>query len=303
MKQVKFGIDSTSALVQGCMRISGLSLGETEKLVETDLEVGISCFDHSDIYGGGECERIFGKVLKNQPGLRDKMVIQSKCGIMPGYYDSSKEHILESVEGILSRLQIDMLDCLLLHRPDALMEPEEVAEAFSQLEQQGKVRQFGVSNYRPSQIALLQQSVSQPLMANQLQFGVAHTGMVDSGLWVNTKASGGVDCMESPLEYARLHQMTIQAWSPFQYGMFEGVFFQNPKYKELCNTLEAVGKEHGITDSATAVAWILRHPARMQVIVGSVNPQRITQLAQGGEINLSRQQWYAIYRSAGNQLP
>ncbi len=303
MKQVKFGVDSTSALVQGCMRISGLSLGETEKLVETDLEVGISCFDHSDIYGGGECERIFGKVLKNQPGLRDKMVIQSKCGIMPGYYDSSKEHILESVEGILSRLQIDMLDCLLLHRPDALMEPEEVAEAFSQLEQQGKVRQFGVSNYRPSQIALLQQSVSQPLMANQLQFGVAHTGMVDSGLWVNTKASGGVDCMESPLEYARLHQMTIQAWSPFQYGMFEGVFFQNPKYKELCNTLEAVGKEHGITDSATAVAWILRIPAQMQVIVGSVNPQRITQLAQGGEINLSRQQWYAIYRSAGNQLP
>ncbi len=306
MKQVEIGTLKTSALVMGCMRIDKLTVNELEKLIQTALDAGITCFDHADCYGGGACESLFGEVLARNPALRERMMIQSKCGILVGdlyYFDFSKKHIIEAVEGSLKRLNIDTLDLLMLHRPDALVEPQEVAEAFDILQSQGKVKNFGVSNQKPMQIELLKTAVKQPLLTNQLQFGVAHTGMVDSGFSVNTKFSESVDHDDSILEYSRVNNMTIQAWSPFQHGMIEGVIFNNPKYENLCNMLKTVGEEHNISPSAAAIAWILRHPANMQAIVGTTNIERIADFATAGDVVLTREQWYRLYHAAGNNIP
>lgn len=308
MKQVQIGSSgvSASALIQGCMRIGELSIPDMERLIQTDLENGINFFDHADCYQNGQCEERFGRVLAANPHLREKIVLQSKCGIFTDplyYFDFSKKHIIEAVEGSLKRLHTDYLDFLLLHRPDALMEPEEVAAAFDELQSAGKVRYFGVSNQKPLQVELLKTKVRQPLTVNQLQFGPAHTCMVDTGFAVNTKFSESVDHDGSALEYSRINQMTIQCWSPFQYGMIEGVFFTNSKYAALCQKLEEIGSKHGISASAAAIAWILRHPANMQAIVGSVNTERITDIADAGDIELSRLEWYDIYQAAGNTIP
>ena len=213
-----------SAIALGCMRMAALDDAAAEKVVHAALENGIDFFDHADIYGGGKSEEIFGRVLKNNPGMRDRIVLQSKCGICRNHYDASKEHILEAADGILRRLGVDHLDSLLLHRPDALMEPDEVAEAFETLHRAGKVRYFGVSNENSGQLALLERAMPGKIIINQLQFGVAHTGMVDAGMNVNIHSDHAVVRDGAVLDYCRLHDITIQAWSPFQYGMFEGVF-------------------------------------------------------------------------------
>lgn len=304
MKRVNLGSSgkSVSAIGIGCMRISDLSVKEVESLIDQSLECGIDLFDHADIYGGGESERIFGQVLAGKPSLRDKLFLQSKCGICKGFYDLSKEHILEATDGILSRLLVDHLDLLLLHRPDTLMEPEEIAEAFDLLQKSGKVLQFGVSNMNPAQVELIQSCVKQPLLANQLQFSAACTGLADSGIHVNVPS--GVSSRDmSILEYSRKSAMTVQVWSPLQYGFFEGTFLNNEKYPELNQVLESLSDSYGVTPAAIAIAWILRHPANMQAIIGSTNPQRIADISKAGDIMLERSEWYQIYKAAGNELP
>lgn len=304
MKKIKFGptAQEVPAVILGCMRIR--SADNAQEIIETSVDQGITFFDHADIYGEGLCEEIFGSALQKSTLNRNDLFIQSKCGIVPGkMYDFSKEHIIESVEGSLARLQTDYLDALLLHRPDTLFEPEEVAEAFYLLEKQGKVKYFGVSNQNPGQINLLKSAVSQPLVANQLQFGIKHTEMIDQGLHVNMNDGFAIDRDGGILEYSRLNKMTIQAWSPYQYGFFEGVFIDSLKFPELNKTLKILAEKYNTTPTGLASAWILRHPAQMQVILGTMNKNRMIEVAKASEIVLSREDWYAIYLAAGNQLP
>ncbi|WP_278529862.1 aldo/keto reductase [Enterococcus asini] len=304
MKQVNLGPNEIGvpAVVLGCMRIT-----EAENpvaVIETAMENGINFFDHADIYGGGKCEEIFAKAFKETQYKREDIFLQSKCGIVPGVmYDFSKEHIIKSVEDSLKRLNVEYLDSLLLHRPDTLMEPEEVAAAFDQLAADGKVKYFGVSNQYSRQIELLQKYLRQPLIINQLQFGVMHTGMVDFGLHVNMTDPRSVDHDDGVLEFSRMNDMTIQAWSPYQYGFFEGVFVDNDKFPELNKVLQEMADKYHTTKTGIASAWILRHPANMQVIAGTMNLGRIEEIAKASEVVLSREDWYGIYLAAGNDLP
>jgi predicted oxidoreductase len=292
-----------SEISVGCMRIADLSSLEADSLLNTAIEVGIDFFDHADVYGGGKSEEVFAAALSRSSTTREKIILQSKCGIRPGAFDFSREHILSAVEGSLSRLQTEYLDVLLLHRPDTLMEPEEVADAFSQLHQSGKVRHFGVSNMNPGQIELLRKFVDQKIVANQLQLSLTNTGMIDSGINVNMQIDRAIDRDGSILEYCRLHDITIQPWSPFQYGFFEGVFLDSDKFPDLNRSIVAMAEEKGVTNSAIAIAWLLRHPAKMQPIVGTTNPSRLRDIAQASAVEMTRQEWYALYLAAGNTLP
>jgi predicted oxidoreductase len=287
------------------MRINRLPPASMDALLRASLEVGINFFDHADIYGNGRSEEVFAASVKRLRLARESMLLQSKCGIRPaeGMFDFSKEHILASADGILARLQTDYLDVLLLHRPDALVEPEEVAEAFGRLKEAGKVKHFGVSNQNPTQIELLQRAVPQRLVFNQLQLSVAFTPMIDAGLHVNNKDDWAVVRDGGVLDYCRMKNITVQAWSPFQYGLFEGVFLDSPKYPELNAVIDRIAKERDCTNTAIAVAWISRHPARMQTILGTTTPQRIRDAAKSQSFVLTRQEWYEIYRAAGNVLP
>ena len=287
----------------GCMRIVELENADAVKgWVDTALEHGINFFDHADIYGKGRCEELFGQVLT--PSLREKIILQSKCSIRPGIaFDFSKEHILNSVDGILKRLNTEYLDILLLHRPDALMEPEEVADAFRILKDNGKVRHFGVSNQTPMQMELLSKYCDEPLLINQLQLSIAHCPMINSGINANMYNDSGINRDGGVLEYCRLKDITIQAWSPFQYGMFEGIFLGNEKFAELNEVIDNLAEKYNVTNSAIAVAWILRHPAGIQTIVGTTNKDRIVQISKASEIRLTREEWYALYMAAGNKLP
>lgn len=306
MKSINIGkgkITNASEISLGCMRINELSVSEANKLINTALEEEINFFDHADIYGGGKCEEIFAEAVDMKPSIREKFIIQSKCGIRNGYYDFSKEHILNAVDGSLKRLKTEYLDVLLLHRPDALMEPEEVAEAFDVLSTSGKVKYFGVSNQNPMQIELLSKYLNQKLIINQLQFGVMHTGMVDAGINVNMTNAPSVDHDGSILDYCRLNDITIQPWSPFQYGFFEGVFLDNDKFPELNKKINEIAEKKGVTNTTIAISWILRHPAKMQPIVGTTNANRLKDIAKASQVELTRQEWYEIYRAAGNKLP
>lgn len=292
----------------GCMRLGDRGPAGAQAFVETALELGLNFFDHADIYGGGTCESLFAQATGMCPSVREKMILQSKCGIRrdPGketYFDFSKEYILKSVDGILKRLQTEYLDILLLHRPDALVEPEEVAEAFEKLHSAGKVRYFGVSNEKPMQIELLQKYLKNKIVINQLQFSITNATMVSNGINVNMANESAVDRDGSVLDYCRLHEITIQPWSPFQYGFFEGVFLGNPKFETLNKKIGALAEKYGVTDSAIAIAWILRHPANMQPVLGSTNPERIRAIAKAMDITLTREDWYGIYCAAGNVLP
>ncbi len=287
----------------GCMRIAEMEIKSIRAFIDTAMEMGLNFFDHADIYGGGKSEESFAKALGEHNFLRESMILQSKCGIREGCFDFSKSHILQSVDGILSRLNTEYLDILLLHRPDALVVPEEVAEAFDILQASGKVRYFGVSNQNPMQIELLKRYVNQPLLFNQLQLSLLRTGMIDTGLHVNMKDSASVDHDGSILDYCRLHDITIQAWSPFQYGFFEGVFLDNPKFTELNKVIDSLALQYGVTNSAIVVAWILRHPANIQTIVGTTKASRLQDVSKAMDVELSREEWYLLYRTAGNILP
>lgn len=292
-----------SAISLGCMRMASLTQKEASDVIHAALESGVNFFDHADIYGGGKSEEVFAQAIAAEPGLRGRILLQSKCGIRQGSYDFSKEHILKAVDGSLKRLKTDYLDLLVLHRPDALVEPEEVAEAFDTLQRIGKVRYFGVSNHNPQQIELLGRSLTQKLLVDQLQLSLTNTGMIDRGINVNMTVGGSVDRDGGVLDYCRLNHITIQAWSPFQYGFFEGVFIGSEKYPALNSKLGEIAAARGVTPSAIAAAWILRHPADIQTIIGSMNPTRIREICKAGDIRLTRGEWYDLYLAAGNKLP
>ncbi len=305
MKQIKLGNSNlkASAISLGCMRIGKSNVQDVSKLISCSIENGINFFDHADIYAGGKSEEIFAAALNNTGIKREDIYLQSKCGIRNGFFDFSKEYILNSVDNILKRLNTDYLDVLALHRPDTLFEPEEVAQAFSQLKDSGKVRHFGVSNQNGAQMQLLSKYLDIPLIVNQLQMSCANTGMIDSGFNVNMKNDSSIDHDNSVLEFCRYNNVTIQTWSPLQYGMFAGTFLDNENYPLLNSVLQLKAEQYGVTPAAIAIAWILRHPANMQVIIGTTKTQRITEMCKAGDVQLSREDWYEIYRAAGNTLP
>ena len=308
MRYITLGQDDKelSEIVLGMMRIKDKSVKEVEELVETALSVGINAFDLADIYGRGRCEELLGLVLKNRPDLREKMWIQSKCGIRIEeftYFDFSKDYIIKSVDGILQRLKIDHLDSLLLHRPDALMESYQVAEAFDLLYKQGKVRNFGVSNQNPMMMELLKKDVKQPLAVNQLQLSAAFTPGFESGFHVNMEDSQAAMRDGSIFEYCKLHDVVIQAWSVLQFGYFKGNFVGNEKFQALNQVLDRLAIKYGVTSSTIAISWILRYPAKMQAVVGTTNPKHLREVSQAANFSLTRKEWYEIYLAAGNNLP
>ena len=305
MKKVMLGKSKLEVpvIAVGCMRINSLSKVEAEKFVQTALDEGAIFFDHADIYGRGTCEEIFAEAVHMNDDVREKIIVQSKCGIRMGMFDFSKEHIINSVNNSLKRLKTDYLDVLLLHRPDALVEPEEVAEAFDELESSGKVRYFGVSNQKPMQIELLRKYVKQPIVANQLQLSITNANMISNGMNVNMEIDSSIDRDGSVLDYCRLNDITIQPWSPFQYGFFEGVFIGNEKFPELNKMIGEIAEKYDVTNTTIVVAWLLRHPANMQPIVGTMNIDRLKDCCRATDIRLTREEWYEIYRSVGNKLP
>ena len=306
MKKVNYGCTGVKvpAIVAGCMRLNRLNENEAVKYIENAISHDVNFFDHADIYGKGQCEELFGKAFKETCIKREDVFIQSKCGIVRGVmYDLSKEHILKSTDEILKRLDMEYLDALLLHRPDVLLEPEEVAEAFDKLEASGKVRYFGVSNMRPMQIELLRKCVKQPIAVNQLQVSAAHSTMLLSGVQANMQTDGAVDRDGSVMDYCRLKDITIQAWSPLQYGERKGAFLTNDEFAPLNNKLHEMGEKYGASATTMAIAWLLRHPANMQVLAGSMNFDRFDEICKACDVQLSREDWYQIFKAAGNVLP
>lgn len=303
MYKIEFGKSGMQVptVAVGCMRISGMNEKEASAFVDTALSLGANFFDHADIYGSGKSEEVFGKAIT--PSMRDKVIIQTKCGIRPGSYDFSYEHIINSVEGSLKRLNTEYIDVLLLHRPDALMEPEEVAKAFDKLKASGKVRHFGVSNQNSYQMQLLQNSMDMPICANQLQFGIMHAPMVQAGINVNMYNEPAVNRDGSVLDYCRLNKITIQPWSPMQYGFFEGCFVDNEKFPELNKVLKEIADKYSVSTTTMAIAWILRHPAKMQPITGTTNLTRLADCIKASDIRITHDEWYQIYLAAGNKLP
>ncbi|WP_306319022.1 MULTISPECIES: aldo/keto reductase family oxidoreductase [unclassified Streptomyces] len=309
MKSISFTGARTpsSNVVLGLMRIAELDDKTVRTLYDSAREAGINTFDHADVYGPTRhaCEERFGQAVTLSAAERESVVIQSKVGIRPGFFDFSREHIVRTVDESLAALRTDYLDVLLLHRPDTLVEPEEVAAAFDELHAAGKVVNFGVSNHTPGQVELLKTAMNQPLVANQVQLSITHAPLIASGVAANM---AGLDQSVSRdnglLDYSRLHRMTLQAWSPFQKGFFDGVFIGDlENYAELNTVLEELAAKYEVTPTGIAVAWITRHPADMQVVLGTTNPGRVAESAAGSEIPLTREEWYRLFRAAGHTLP
>lgn len=297
-------------VVLGLMRIQEKTDEEVRDLVKTARDAGISFFDHADIYGSSlhGCEKRFAEAMQLTSSEREQIVLQTKAGIVHStsgtYFDFSYEHITESVDASLAALGTDYIDILLLHRPDALVEPDEVARAFDELSASGKVRSFGVSNHTPGQIELLRKSVSQPIVANQLQLSVTHAPLVAQGVAANMLAQDQSISRDSgTLDYCRLNDITVQAWSPFQAGFFTGVFLGSPEYPELNAVIDRLAAKYDVPAIAIATAWITRHPAQMQVVLGTTSPERVAGAALGSDVPLTRAEWYEMFRTAGHIVP
>lgn len=304
------GTDITAPnVVLGLMRIAEKSDDEIRELVHTARDAGIDFFDHADVYGDDlhECERRFAEAMQLTPSERDGITIQTKAGIVKDgpYFDFSHDHLVESVEGSLAALDTDHIDILLLHRPDALVEPEEVARAFDELQDAGKVLNFGVSNHTPRQIDLLRRHVRQPIVANQLQLSITHEPIIAQGVAANMVAESQSVTLDGGgiVDYCRLNDITIQAWSPFQAGFFNGVFLGSPDYPELNAAIDRMAATYDVSPMAIATAWITRHPAHMQVVLGTTTPDRVTQAAAGSDLPLTRAEWYELFRTSGHLVP
>lgn len=309
MKTIPFARRTAPAVIAGMMRIPDKTDAEVRELYDTARTAGIDFFDHADIYGGAMhvCEDRFAAALQLSAAEREEIVLQTKCGIVPSQqmFDFSYEHIMTQVDGSLKALRTDYIDVLLLHRPDALVEPDEVARAFDELEAAGKVRAFGVSNHTPRQIDLLRTAVTQPIVANQLQLSITHSPIIAQGIAANmageeqsvVRDGGGI------VEYCRINDITVQAWSPYQAGFFDGVFLGNPKHAELNEVIDRLAAKYDVTPTAIATAWITRHPARMQVVLGTTTPQRVADAAAGADVELTRSEWYELFRVGGHIVP
>ncbi len=295
-----------SSVVLGLMRVQQLDDAQVQALVGAAIDSGINVFDHANVYGSPRhaCEARWGEAISMTPSERDAVVIQSKVGIREGFWDFSREHILEEVDLSLAALKTDRLDVLLLHRPDTLMEPQEIAAAFDELEAAGKVRHFGISNQTPGQVELLRATVRQPLLFNQVQLSITHAPLIAQGISANMRGlDQSIDRDNGILDYSRLHGITLQAWSPFQKGFFDGTFIDDPDYPELNDVLRSLAEKYDVTPTGIAVAWITRHPAKMQVVLGTTKPERVRDAAAGAAVPLTREEWYALFTAAGYVLP
>ncbi|MDR6670353.1 aldo/keto reductase [Rhizobium sp. 1399] len=296
-----------SSIILGMMRIANMSNGEIQQLVGGARDAGVTFIDHADIYGGAphRCEARFGEAISLTAAEREKLVIQSKVGIRKGFFDFSAEHILASVDQSLAALKTDYMDVLLLHRPDSLVEPEEVAAAFDTLKSAGKVRHFGVSNHTPGQVELLKTAVTQPLIVNQVQLSITHAPLIASGVAANMAGlDQSIDRDNGLLDYSRINGMMLQAWSPFQKGFFDGVFLDDREnFGDLNDAIDELAKAYGVTPTGIAVAWITRHPAKIQVVLGTTKPERVVEAAAGSSVSLTREEWYRLFRAAGHTVP
>ncbi len=300
------GPKNVPAVVQGCMRMPSLTKESAAEVIRTAYDCGANFYDHATCYGSGDAETRFGEAFPLTGLKREDIILQSKCGLCfdRNEFDWTRDYIIESVDEILSRLKTDYLDVLLLHRPDVLFDPEEVAEAFDQLKSNGKVLHFGVSNVVPMQLELLKKYVKQPLVFNQLQLSLDQSQLIDQALYMNNKTTEfSVNRDGNTLDYCRLNDITIQAWSPLQYGFFKGTFIDHPDFPELNKVLGKIAERENVSKSAVAIAWILRHPAKMQAIIGTMNPGRIKAACDASKVNLSHHDWYELYLAAGKFLP
>ena len=301
------GPANASAIILGCMRMPALSVDQAEKMIQTAVELGVNFFDNATCYGeDGEAEKRFGDAFKQSGLKREDVIIQSKCGLRfeRNEFDWSKENILTSVDESLSRMKTDYLDALLLHRPDLIFEPEEVAEAFDILAKNGKVRYFGVSNVPPMELELLKRYVKQPLVFNQLQFSLEQSQLIDQPLYLNNLTTErSVDRDNGTVDYCRLNDITIQAWSPLQHGFFKGCFVDSPDFPEINKVLAELGEKYGVSKTAIAIAWIRRHPAKMQAIAGTMNPVHLKEICDATKVELTHNEWYKLYLSSGKKLP
>ena len=301
------GPANASAIILGCMRMPALSVDQAEKMIQTAVELGVNFFDNATCYGqDGEAEKRFGDAFKQSGLKREDVIIQSKCGLRfeRNEFDWSKENILTSVDESLSRMKIDYLDALLLHRPDLIFEPEEVAEAFDILAKNGKVRYFGVSNVPPMELELLKRYVKQPLVFNQLQFSLEQSPLIDQPLYLNNLTTErSIDRDNGTVDYCRLNDITIQAWSPLQHGFFKGCFVDSPEFPEINKVLAELSEKYGVSKTAIAIAWILRHPAKMQAIAGTMNPLHLKEICDATKVDLTHNEWYKLYLSSGKKLP
>ena len=301
------GPANASAIILGCMRMPALSVDQAEKMIQTAVELGVNFFDNATCYGeDGEAEKRFGDAFKQSGLKREDVIIQSKCGLRfeRNEFDWSKENILTSVDESLSRMKTDYLDALLLHRPDLIFEPEEVAEAFDILAKNGKVRYFGVSNVPPMELELLKRYVKQPLVFNQLQFSLEQSQLIDQPLYLNNLTTErSLDRDNGTVDYCRLNDITIQAWSPLQHGFFKGCFVDSPEFPEINKVLAELTEKYGVSKTAIAIAWILRHPAKMQAIAGTMNPLHLKEICDATKVDLTHNEWYKLYLSSGKKLP
>jgi len=300
------GPQNASVVILGCMRMPALNVNEAEKMIRTAVELGVNFFDNATCYSDGEAEQRFGEAFAQSGIAREDVIIQSKCGLCfdRQEFDWTKENILSSVDDSLRRMRTEYLDVLLLHRPDLIFEPEQVAEAFDILEKNGKVRYFGVSNVPTLQMELLRKYVAQPLVFNQLQFSLEQSQLIDQALYLNNKTTEmSIDRDNGTVDYCRLHDITIQAWSPLQYGFFKGCFVDDPGFPELNRVLGEIGEKYGVPKTAVAIAWILRHPAKMQAIAGTMNPDHLRDICEASKVNLTHHEWYQLYLAAGKYLP
>ncbi|MCR4908901.1 MAG: aldo/keto reductase [Lachnospiraceae bacterium] len=300
------GPQNVPVIIQGCMRIPDLTKEAAAKVIRTAYDCGAAFYDHATCYGQGAAEERFGEAFGLTGIKREDVFIQSKCGLCfeRNEFDWTKENILSSVDDSLRRLNTTYLDSLLLHRPDVIFEPEEVAEAFDILKSSGKVRYFGVSNLVPMQIELLKKYVKQPLIFNQLQLSLDQSQLIDQALYMNNKTTEfSLNRDGNLLDYCRLNDITVQAWSPLQFGFFGGTFVDNPDFPELNKVLAELAEREGVSKTAIAIAWVLRHPAGMQAIIGSMNPDHIKDVCAAADVTLSHHDWYALYLASGKYLP
>ena len=308
MKYCNLGDINASRIVMGCMRIGDKPLEETEKVIVSACANGVNMFDLADVYGGGNSEKVFGVAMRDLEIPRKNYILQTKCGICMNaegtihHFNFDKDYILSAVESSLKRLNTEYIDILLLHRPDALADPDEIGEAFERLQEDGKVRAFGVSNFSAMQMKLFR-SCGIEIVANQMQFSLGHTLPVDAGFYVNMTKDEAVTRAGDAMEYCRLRKIPVQAWSPLQYGFFEGVFVGNEKFPDLNAELNVQAEKYGVTPSAIALAWILRHPAFKQVVTGTTSPERMNALCKAADVNMTREDWYSLYNATGKQLP
>lgn len=306
MLNIKNGPQNASQIIMGCMRMPALSVSEAEVMIKTAMECGVNFFDHATCYADGDAEVRFGDAFKQSGIKREDVIIQSKCGLCfdRNEFDWTKENILSSVDDSLRRLKMDYLDVLLLHRPDLIFEPEQVAEAFETLEKSGKVKYFGVSNVPTLQMELLMKYVKQPLVFNQLQFSLDQSQLIDHALYINNMSTDrSIDRDNGTLDFCRLHDITIQAWSPLQHGFFKGCFVDDPNFPELNAALKEVGDKYGVSKTAIAIAWIMRHPAKIQPIAGTMNPAHLRDICDASKVDLTHHEWYQLYLASGKNLP